>query len=354
MKSLFTLLFTAFTILSIQAQRVDLDKFNFTVSYRDFPNDPLPDEFKTYNIRIEASPSLGIGYSAQNLANEILIEGLKKVEGTGHVTILLMMDDIVFEKTNTNERIHTSKDKDGNEVKKSYFSTELIYSFAARMSIYDYRGSTLINNRILFDRNNKRTYKTPEMSSADEATGYFAGKSTEIKASLAKQLTSGVISQTSDWLNAQYGYPVRRVNDILWILNNKRHSSYRDQQKAWNDFRDAIVYLNENEPVTKAKEKLKPVIAYFEKAKKQYTASDRESRKMRYASYYNLAKIYIYLDEPEKAIIEADALAMNDFDEKDGRTLRAIAEALSEKMRKNNTSTRHFEVATAGFEPPVK
>ncbi len=354
MKNFTTLLIAIFSILFIQAQRVDLDRFNFSVSYRDFPSDPLPGEFKTYNVRVEASPSLGMGYTAQNLSQEIQIEGLKNVEGTGHVTILLIMDDIIFEKTSTNERIHTSKDKQGNEIKKSYFSTALVYSFSARMSVYDYRGSTLINNRILFDRNSKRTYKTPESSSADEATGYFTGKSSEIRTSLARQMVTGVISQANDWLNTEYGFPVRRVNDILWILNNKRHRSYRDQQKAWMDFRNAIVYLNENESVSTAKEKLQPVITYFEKAKKQYTGSDKESRKMRYASYYNLAKIYIYLDEPEKAIVEADALAMNDYDERDGRTLRAVAEALAEKLRKNNASTRHFEVATAGFEPPVK
>lgn len=354
MKRTLLLFLSIFSIILSEAQRVDLDRFNFSVSYRDFPEDPLPQEFKTYNVRVEASPSLGLEHSMQNMQVEISVEGLKKVEGTGHITVLLMMDDIIFEKTDTKERIQTSKDKEGNEIKKSFFSTELTYSFAARMSIYDYKGSTLISNRLLYDRSNKRIYKTPESSSADEARGYYTGKSSEIRTSLARQLTSGVLNQANEWLNAQYGYPVRRVNDILWILNNKRHRSYSDHQKAWNDFRNAIVHMNENEPVDKVKQKLKTVIDYFEKAKKQYTSSDREDRKMRYASYYNLAKIYLYLDEPDKAIVEADALAMNDFDERDGRTLRAVAEALAEKLRKNNASTRHFEVAIASFEPPVK
>ncbi|MBI1341646.1 MAG: hypothetical protein GC171_01795 [Terrimonas sp.] len=354
MKNILFIILALLCIKRTEAQRVDLDRFNFSVSYRDFPENPLPDTYKTYSIRIEAAPSLGLGYTAQNFADDIQIDGLRKVEGTGHVTILLMMDDIIFEKTEKKERVQTTKDKQGNEVKKSFFSTELVYSFAARMSVYDYKGNTLLSNRVFFDRNNKRTFKTPESATIADADNYYSNKSSDIRASLARQLTTGVVSQAAAWLNDQYGYPVRRNNDILWILNNKRHPSYKDQQKAWNDFKNAIVLINENEPLDKAKEKFNPVIAYFEKVKKIYTATDKESRKMRYASYFNLAKIYIYLDEPEKALVEADALSMNDYDEKDGRYLRSMAESLSEKLRKNNADTRHFVVDADHYDPPVK
>lgn len=354
MKKITLLLCSLVLLISVNAQRVDLDKFGFTTSYRDFPEEPLPENYKTYNIRLEASPSLSLGFSTQNLASEIEIEGLKRVDGTGHITALVMLDDIIIEKTSMKERIQTSKDSRGVETKKSYFSTEMVYSFAARMTIYDYRGKTLVDNKLLTDRDNKRTFKTPETSSEAEANNYFGNKAGEIRNNLSRQLASTALNQAGEWLNSQYGYPVRRVNDILWILNNKRHNAYKDHQKAWSDFRNAIVLLNENESVEKAKEKMKPVIDYFEKVKRMYTTSDKEDRKMRYASYYNLAKIYICLDEPEKAMKEADALAMNDYDEKDGRMLRSIAEALAEKLRKNNATTRHFAVTTMHYESPVK
>ena len=160
----YTYLCTSLLFVSTFAQRVDLDRFNFTASYRDFPNEPLPDEFKTYNVRIEASPSLGLGYSAGNLENLINIEGLKKVVGTGHITILAILDDIVIEKTEAKERVQVTKDKNNVEITKSFYSTEMTYSFSARATIYDYRGSTVTSNYILFDRENKRTYKTPEFS----------------------------------------------------------------------------------------------------------------------------------------------------------------------------------------------
>ena len=112
--------------------------------------------------------------------------------------------------------------------------------------------------------------------------------------------------------------------------------------------------MSPDEPLDKVKEKLKPVIAYYDKVKTLYAGSDKEARKLRYASYFNLAKIYLYLDDPTAAMREADALAMNDYDESDGRNLRAVAESLDEQLKKNNASTRHFPVVISSFQPPVK
>jgi hypothetical protein len=354
MKKPLLIFLNTFLFVSIFAQRVDLDRFNFTASYRDFPNEPLPADYKTYNVRIEASPSLGLGYSAVNLENMIIIEGLKKVAGTGHVTIIAMLDDIVIEKTEAKERIQVSKDKQGIEVRKSFFATEMTYSFSARATVYDYKGNTVTSNYMLFDRETKRTYKTPEYSNPVDAVNNFNNKILEVKSNLSKQLVNNAISSLNGYLNSNYGYAVQKVNDMFWVLNNKKHPEYNEQQKAWNNFKNAIVLMSPDESLDKVKEKMKPVIAYYEKIKTIYTSSDKEARKLRYASFFNLAKIYLYLDNPAAAIREADALAMNDYDESDGRNLRAVAESLDEQLKKNNASSRHFPVVISNFQPPVK
>lgn len=351
------LIFTLFAFIvacSVSAQRVDLDRFNFTASYREFPDEPLPTAYKTFNVRIEAAPSLGLGYSTVNLENSVLIDGLKKVSGTGHVTVLAILDDIVVEKTETTERVQITKDRQNVETRRSYFATEMVYSFSARASVYDYKGNTILSNYILFNREDKRTYKSPEYSSSAEATNYFNNKIMDVKTNIANQLVNSVVSNLNSTLNARFGYTVRKVNDIFWVLNNKKHPEYGEQQKAWNNFKSAIVLMSPDEPLDKVREKLKPVISYYDKVKTIYTGSDKEARKLRYASYYNLAKIYIYLDDPTAAMREADALSMNDYDESDGKMLRSVAESLDLELKKNNASTRHFSMDIARFEPPVK
>jgi hypothetical protein len=265
-----------------------------------------------------------------------------------------MLDDIVIEKTETVERVQVTKDKLNQEVRKSFFATEMTYSFSARATVYDYKGTTVISNYILFERENKRTYKTSEYANPVDATNNFNNKILEIKANLAKQLVTGAISNLNVYLNTNYGYSIQKVNDIFWVLNNKKHPEYGEQQKAWNSFKNAIVLMSPDESLDKVKDKMKPVIAYYEKVKTIYTGSDKEAKKLRYASYYNLAKIYLYLDDPSSAMREADALAMNDYDESDGKHLRAIAESLDEQLKKNNASSRHFPVVISTFQPPVK
>ena len=216
------------------------------------------------------------------------------------------------------------------------------------------KGNAVLNNYILFDREKRQTYKTSEFSSPAEATNSFNSKVFDIKNSLAKQLSASAINNLNAVVNNRFGYQLRRASDILWILNNKKHRSYQEHQTAWNQFKNAIVLINADEPLDKVKEKMKPVIAYFEKAKTEFTGSDKEDRKMRYASFYNLAKIYLWLDEPAKAKVEADALSMNDYDESDGKSLRSMAESLEITLKKNNSDSRHFAVNSGDYQSPVK
>ncbi len=354
MKKLISTLIVLNIVAFASAQRVDLDKFNFTATYRNFPSDPLNEAYKTYNVRIEAAPSVQGGLNMAYMMESINIEGLKRVPGTGHITIIAILDDIIVEKAETKERLDVKKDKQGVEIKKMMYSVEMTYTFSARATVYDYKGSTILDNYSLYSRDNKNTYKTGEYENSNDALSQFNNKLMDTKSGLTKKLVNSAISNLNSVMNNNYGYTVQRVNDILWVLNNRRHPEYDGHQKAWNSFRSSIVLMSADEPLDKVKEKMKPAIEYFEKIKTMYSSSSKDDRKLRYASYYNLAKIYIYLDDPQAAIREADALAMNDFDEVDGRSLRAVAESLEELFKQNQTRTRHFAMDVKTFEPPVK
>ena len=243
MKKLISTLIVLNIVALAFAQRVDLDKFSFSAIYRNFPSDPLNEAYKTYNVRIEAAPSVQGGLNMAYLMDGIDIQGLKKVTGTGHITIIAILDDIVIEKTETKERLQVTKDKNNVEIRKSYFATEMTYSFSARATVYDYKGSTVVSNYILFERENKRTYKAPESSNPVDAVNNFNNKVLEIKSNLSKQLVTGAISNLNSYLNTSYGYAVQKVNDIFWVLNNKKHPEYSEHQKAWNNFKNAIVLM---------------------------------------------------------------------------------------------------------------
>lgn len=55
-----------------------------------------------------------------------------------------------------------------------------------------------------------------------------------------------------------------------------------------------------DEPTDEIAKEVEPIIAYFNDVVPRFEGNKRKLRKVRYASYYNIAKIYYYLDMPEK------------------------------------------------------
>jgi hypothetical protein len=62
---------------------------------------------------------------------------------------------------------------------------------------------------------------------------------------------------------------------------------------------------------------------------------------MRYSAYYNLAVIYLMLDEPEKAIAESEKLIANDYDKSDGKGLIERANKLIASFKAAKTNSTH-------------
>ena len=54
---------------------------------------------------------------------------------------------------------------------------------------------------------------------------------------------------------------------------------------------------------------------------------------MRYATYYNLAQLYLIFDMPEKAIEMGDKIIANDYDTRDGKKFKEEAEKLIHLMK---------------------
>jgi hypothetical protein len=53
------------------------------------------------------------------------------------------------------------------------------------------------------------------------------------------------------------------------------------------------------------KSNMQPLIEYFDSLKTKYTDDSKPARKMRYSAYYNLAVIYLLMNEPERQLLRA-------------------------------------------------
>lgn len=147
-------------------------------------------------------------------------------------------------------------------------------------------------------------------------------------------------------LAKKFGYSEMNSKDHFWILDSKKHPENENHAYNYKIFKEALSKMNSYESLENVEMEIAPAIEYFSSVVSKYPGSDRKSRKLKYASFYNLGILYYYLDQPEKTIEYADKLIINDFDKADGRILKEKAERLKNSLEINQIKTRHFEVIT--------
>jgi hypothetical protein len=354
MKKPFTLGILLVMALAAMSQSVDLDRFYFTATYRELPRRGLDTSWRTYSVAVETGPLCKLVVKEDYLNQLVNIEGWRKLNRNAHILVRTKLEDVIVEKSQVVEREEILKDKQGKQIGvKKHYAMQLIYTYAAQTTVTDYTGR-VVDEFPISDRSVKRTYTSQEYDSKGEVEMYFSYNAINITSELMRNIATSTFEGLSARLTSNYGYTQRTVNDFMWILDSRKHPEYDDHRKAFELVKQAMFTMTADQPVDKVREMLQPAIDYFEKVKKRYTSKNKKERKLRYASYYNLAKIYIYLDDPEAAMREATGLVMNDFDARDGRALETAANDLKWLLQQNKVQTRHFPVNIEEFNGPYK
>lgn len=332
--------------------KVNLDRFSFTASYRDLPQNALDTSYHTYSVQIDYGMITRLAMKRGELENQVQMEGWRRLSHGGHVLVRVKFEDLIIQSSDVRERVEVIKDKDGKETgKKTTYVVEVGYTFAAQAKISDYKGAFIDEIR-LANREQRRTYTSDVFASAAEANVYSKVGLVMLAPQLTKQSMSEALANLSNNLTVNYGYPERTVTDHFWIVNSRKHPEYENHRRAWMNFRQAIAMMSPDEPLDEVKKAMQPVIDYYNKVKTIYSSDSKGDKKMRYASYYNLAKIYWYLDEPDKGLKEATELIINGYDAKDGYGLEAGATNLKALMRQAKRNTRHFPVLIDEYQGP--
>lgn len=332
--------------------KVDLDKFSFAASYRDLPRNPLDTSYHTYSVKIDYGMITRLALKRGELENQVQMEGWRRLPYDAHVQVHIKFQDLIVQGSEVKERVEILKDKNGKETgKRTYYIVEVPYTFGANAKITDYRGN-FIDDIILANRDNRRVYQSDEFTSKAEANVYSKIGLLNIVPDLTRTSMNNAVANLSDILTVNYGYPERTVNDYFWIVNSRKHPEYENHRRAWMTFRQAIAMMSPNEPLDEVKAAMQPAIDYYNKVKKMYASDSKGDKKMRYASYYNLAKIYWYLDDPDAGLKEATELIINGYDARDGNGLEAGATNLKMQMRQSKIYTRHFRVDINGYQGP--
>ncbi|HEY6975727.1 MAG TPA: hypothetical protein VH396_05535, partial [Chitinophagaceae bacterium] len=104
MKNLYSLVLLLPFVVCAQ-RNVDLDRYNFTVQYRSLPALKLDSTYHTYNIEIEGTKLMQPLLNQMDPAKTVSLEGWRKLESTGHITIHVKLDNILPESVSGKERV---------------------------------------------------------------------------------------------------------------------------------------------------------------------------------------------------------------------------------------------------------
>ncbi|NJM80100.1 MAG: hypothetical protein HC854_11675 [Flavobacterium sp.] len=301
---------------------------------------------------------------AQNITNDIGIFGWKFSNENPSVTASIRINNFIENRVSIVDRLVEEKDKDGKVI-KSYKLYKAITSFDgnARIDVSTTFSITeekevdkkVTENRFLssaattkntktgassFYANQNFSINSKEYNSSYEAEKDYKLNRANTYNTQLKNYVSHVVSTVNNHLNYKFGFKPNNERFILWIIDSKEEEG-QIQKDAIEAVKIIFSEMKANLPINSIEEKLQPLIAYFESLKTKYPNDDKGSKKIRYSAYFNLGKIYYYLDQPEKAIKEGQGLIDNDYDKKDGEEIIKDSEKLIELFKSKNFTTRH-------------
>lgn len=356
------------------AQKVDLDRFYFDVSYLMLPREFVEPSARTYGVRVNVAPSVVKLMPPVNIYDLIQLSGYQKVEDRPTVGVTVNFNSVRFEKSETKTRTEEKKDREGKVTEViNWYSNELTYSASGGYQIVGPREDTryekrqddkkqaeLASNRFLQNASLSSNYvgrtvdsgtfpttlsqRTKEFRNLADLNNYVRQNRDVIMVELLADYVQRGIQTINTNLNNWYGYVPYQGRDFLWILDSKSHPEYPVQQEAIKAIKELGKRMSATEPIDTFKGNLQPVMAYFNELKTKFPGSDKRDQKMRYSAYYNLANMYLLLDRPDQAVAEATELIKNGYDTNDGKRFIEQAEQLKKDLTKHKMETRHMVV----------
>lgn len=328
---------------SAQTKKINIDNMSVKINYRDIPKRSYP-LFFYYTKKVTASPSTNRFLNRAPIWDKLNIPHQRHAEDYNnppvYITIDLYFGDIQVRKSEIVER-KTEREIDGERVVSYSYALEMEYSMPVVLTETNHKISRSHTDTIIskMDRYKYVTdaFPTPRslMRYHDEEYGYIQNR-------LATQVADDAIYKADSKLRSWYNFQAMTKKDILKTMNEKKHLENRTMQLRVTELYHILQSMTHDKGIQK--EQVQYLINYFEDIPNRYTDPKlKADKQIRYMAYFNLAKIFLYLEEPDKVIEYANALDDNEHDTRAAKNLIKEANKLKEVLNSTSIKTRHFD-----------
>ncbi len=334
-----TITFIYLLAFSLQSSALDLDRENISVSYLQLPTHPMVNiQDRTYSVLYNSA------YFEQEfqdiIESNFHIEGFQRLYSNATLLVDFQFDEIEVLSTEVLENSRRVKDTDGKSHLEYYYIPVLQYKTYAKVYVSYANGES---KTYKFGSRSQK-YTGAEKYSTSEANRALSNDLHQIIHDLFSQFVIDTVRDVDSNLSEKHGYRAIDTTDYLLILDSKRYPEYKDYKRYYSLTNRLFKQMSPFENLQPIKNEIQVVINFLERIPESYTSTKKDNVKMRYASYYNLAKIYYYLDDLDQAIYYYQKVIENDYHEgQSKRNIKAI-EKLKDLFSVNQVNSRHFPI----------
>jgi len=327
--------------INAQTKNVNVDNYRFDVVVRTFPTKPWNPLFFNYCVALNASAIVQKNISTGEVYDAVNIEAQRKIQDPNQAAMILQLNlgSIVINSSKVIDDVKTKKNKDGSVTVTHEYYFEVLYNFSSSYEIKS-NGKTLSKGEP-FSNFSSRKYTSERYKTYKDASDFWNNNREMIITNLYRDLSLTSAAQLSSTASSLYGFPVIKSHVLIKTIDEKKHNENETFRKNVELLKNALQAMTPETPMDR--EQADALIKYFKSIPERYAdPNSKADARLRYAAYYNLCRIYLYLDEPDNVYKYADLIYTNGEDTKDAERLRNDANDLKTALNKTEVKTRHF------------
>jgi len=322
------ILFFTLIFAKIFSQSADLDNYYFPVSYVHLPSNPILDNSKrTYSANTKS----------------IQIEGLTRLDSDATLNVDYNFEGTVIADVTIPKTKHQKKDDDGNVI-STYYTYNVVTKYSSSAVLTVANSDTATNDVKSYSESDK--YKSDSFRSYSKAQSFYNTNKYSLRNRHANDHKSKMLSNANSFLVSKYGYYQVNKKQYFRLMGSKKHPEYKAHQELLIALTSVFKQMKFNQPIDKLRKEVLPSIDRFNAIIPKYVGKKKKMRKVRFASLYNISKIYYLLDMPDKAIEYAQKVIDNDYSKSDGKYYIRLSNELKQVLTANKLKTRHCEIIT--------
>lgn len=326
------------------AQKIDIDKKPVVTNLLALPQKDIDTALHTFSYQLKGVNNLSAGGLSEQAVRDAYckLEGYRLVETGGDLQLEISMLPFRVLTADIQSRTDKTKDKAGRETSVTKYWYVMSYETGMNWKMTDKKGKWLADNLNALQNTTIQKKNGSEYSSYKEASDSYNLNRAQISRDLAAQHMTDALSSMYAMINRQFGYRNTAEKFNIWVLDTDKHPEYAAFNEHYGTVKMVFQSIAASGLMPADREALQPAIAYYSSIPEKYKSDEKGDKKLRYAAYFNLSNIHLFLDEPDKAIEYANALVKNDYDKGDGKDFLKDAERLQELFVKKSVTSRRF------------